>query len=144
MNSVHKHLRDVHFEKHNNPFRSGTADVWYSGRKADLWVEYKFVEIPVRGATDLPIDLSARQLNWLRGRLSEGRNVAVIVGCKEGGVLLQNRAWEALFTAASFQPLVRSRQFLADWIRTQTGPSPCLTHPKLFSSPTSRNQSFAS
>ena len=35
-------LRGVlHREKMNNPYRGGTADWWYSGRRADLWCEYK-------------------------------------------------------------------------------------------------------
>jgi hypothetical protein len=42
--SIHRHLpKEVYREKMANPYRGGTPDVWYSGYKSDLWVEYKFI-----------------------------------------------------------------------------------------------------
>ena len=66
---VHSKLpKSVYRMKNNNAFVSGVFDVWYSGDKADLWVEYK--------AKDN--SLSAQQILWGKGRLAEGRNLAVI------------------------------------------------------------------
>lgn len=122
ISSVHRHLPpvgDLHREKMNNPYRSGTADWWYSGLRADLWVEYKFLpKIPVRAAI-LP-DLSELQKLWLRGRYNEGRNVAVIVGCPQGGVIFQDMSWESPMSPEKFQQLLISRQALARWLVFQT------------------------
>lgn len=86
--SVHRHLPPkglLHREKMNNPYHSGTADVWYSGPVKDLWIEYKFVQLPARAATRVAVDCSELQFEWLRGRHRDGRSVWVIVGCKAGG-----------------------------------------------------------
>jgi hypothetical protein len=85
--SIHRLLPDeIHREKMNNPYRSGTADVWYSGH-LDLWAEYKYVpSFPVRSA--LIPDLSPLQLDWCTKRRAQGRSVIVIVGCKSGGLVL--------------------------------------------------------
>ncbi len=122
--SVHAHLKDVYSEKMNNPFRSGTADVWYSGRKGDLWVEYKYIPAIPKHAQIVP-DLSARQLLWLRQRLDEGRRVAVIVGCREGGVLMWDGEWEQGISPSDFSARLLARPALADAIRAITGTSPC-------------------
>jgi hypothetical protein len=116
--SVHRRLpRDLHAEKMANPYRGGTADVWYSGKKADLWIEYKFIErIPLRA----PIEpnLSELQKLWLRRRYEEGRNVAVVVGCKEGGIILRNLEWEAMIPPEKFRQQLVTRDAIADWILT--------------------------
>lgn len=106
----------------NNPYRGGTADVWYSGRKADLWSEYKFLpRLPQRGIIDAKrIDLTALQLDWLRGRYEEGRNVCVIVGCPSGGVILRDLEWEVGITPAEFTDRLASRVEIAGWIMHET------------------------
>lgn len=111
---VHKYI-SCYAEKMHNPYRGGTPDVWYSGQARDLWVEYKFIVVPKRDTTVVVPDLSPLQLAWLRDRASEGRNVAVVVGCKEGGVCLNQGQWEALSTRDFKQCLV-SRRALADRI----------------------------
>ena len=122
--SIHKHLplkNVLHREKMNNPYSSGTADVWYSGNGGDLWIEYKFLpRIPQRGVVDPKKLLTALQLHWLNGRYDEGRNVAVVIGCPTGGVLLLDRIWETELTPSQFTSLIRSSIDLADWIREQT------------------------
>jgi len=85
--AVHKKLktfaRPPHFEKMHNPYRGGTADVWYSGDVGDLWVEYKW--IPALPASWIVVpDLTALQLDWLGSRTLEGRDVWVAVGSPEG------------------------------------------------------------
>lgn len=118
---VHKHLPTaLHKEKMNNPFRGGTWDFWFSGKR-DLWVEYKFVVLPKRDTTLVDVTLSSLQVDWGAGRFAEGRNVAVIVGCKEGGVILENREWEHPLTCAGFKQRILSRAEVARWITNLTG-----------------------
>lgn len=113
---VHKHLPvSIYHEKMNNPFRAGTPDVWYSGPGSDLWVEYKYLQrIPKKA--EITADLSPRQLQWLNARYDQGRNVAVIVGSPEGGIVLENGAWEHSFCPVAFRSMLLSRQELAGWI----------------------------
>lgn len=119
--SVHKFLpKELHAEKMNNPYRSGCADVWYSGKKGDLWVEYKFIpKLPVKSDT-LKADLSPLQLKWLRERFSEGRSVFVIVGSPLGGVILSGLAWENPIPVAEYHKKTQTRQALAGWIASLT------------------------
>lgn len=117
--SVHKHLPPhIYYEKMANPYRGGTPDDWYSGRK-DLWIEWKFIEVPKRD--DTMIDptsakakmLSALQLDWLNDRYDEGRNVMVGIGSKTGGILLRDRLWNVPISAKDFRARLLSREELA-------------------------------
>lgn len=116
---------ELHHEKMNNPYSSGTADSWYSGNKGDLWVEYKFFPvIPPRVGVWLTNpnvkkpDLSVLQQRWLRERYQEGRNIAVIVGVGrlEGGVILRNQEWEWEYTPQMFRDRLIPRKAIAQWI----------------------------
>lgn len=122
ISGVHKYLPAVkvlHREKMNNPFRGGTADWWYSGITSDLWVEYKFLpRVPQKGV--VKADLSALQSQWLQGRYKEGRNVAVIVGCPLGGVILRDLEWEKEIPVLEFKTRIISRNELAIWLMQQT------------------------
>ena len=118
--SVHRHLPvDLYRIKNNNTFNAGQPDVWYSGGKTDLWVEYKFIVLPKRGETVIDLvsgrspDISYLQQDWLRRRHAEGRNVGVIVGCKEGGVWFPNLAWENPLKTDIFRGSLQSRIELA-------------------------------
>ena len=121
--AVEKKLpREVHREKMNNPYSAGTADSWYSGSGGDLWVEYKFLpSLPQRGVVNAKrIGLTKLQLDWLRGRHKEGRNVAVIVGTPVGGVVLRDLEWESEVKIPEFIGRVLAKTFLAEWIAQQT------------------------
>lgn len=89
----------IHYEKMNNPYRSGTADSWYSGVGGDLWVEWKYITNIPRSADGPTLCINAQRLLrpmqtvWLNGRLAEGRKVVVIIGCEKGGVILENGEW---------------------------------------------------
>lgn len=96
--------------KNNNPFYGGIPDFWYSGQRADLWVEYKYVDHAPR--TGLKANLSALQTKWLHDRHYEGRNVAVIIGMKGGGVILERLAWEKPLIDCKFS----STAAIAQWI----------------------------
>jgi hypothetical protein len=112
---VHRHLpRTVYAEKMANPYRGGTPDVWYSGPVADLWIEYKYLpKLPKQQVTPA---LSALQTQWLAKRRSEGRNLAVIVGCPDGGVVFRDQEWEHALPTPQFQARLLPRPALAAWI----------------------------
>lgn len=114
--------RKLHREKMNNPYRGGTADSWYSGDASDLWVEYKFLpRVPQRGIIDANrMGLTALQLQWLRGRYEEGRNVAVICGTPAGGVIMRDLEWEAGLTVDLFNGRTVKIDDLSYWIAQQT------------------------
>lgn len=126
IHSVHAHLppkTEFHREKMNNPYSSGTADCWYSGRRRDLWIEFKFIVIPKKADTEIRVLdlLSALQDHWLRGRWNEGRAVWVAVGSKEGGVVFDQGNWHIPITAAAFRERLITRATMAnvifDWCR---------------------------
>ena len=120
---VHKYVPHfIYRMKNNNPYIGGIPDVWYSGNKADLWVEYKYIERIPQRALILPA-LTELQLKWLQDRHQEGRNVAVIVGCPEGGAWYDNLAWETSLTNNEFRTQLRSRKELAKHITFLTGDS---------------------
>lgn len=120
--AVHALLPEsMHHEKMNNPYSSGTADVWYSDVGVDCWVEYKFLpKLPVRVPVDPTKELSALQKQWLNDRYDEGRNVAVIIGWKDGrhtkGVLLRDKAWEHPIPVDVFKNQSVTKEELADAI----------------------------
>lgn len=125
--SVHKHLPvQLYRMKNHNEYNGGIADCWYSGKR-DLWIEYKFIALPKRDTTVIDLvggknpPLSHLQQEWLRGRSREGRNVWVIAGCKEGGVIYRGCQWESAVTAADFRPHIQNRKDLAAEIAKFTG-----------------------
>ena len=123
IDSVHRYLpKSVYHMKNHNEYVGGVADVWYDGLREDFWVEYKFVVVPKRDATYIDLTsgkepmLSKLQQQWLRDRHNNGRNVAVIVGCSDGGVWLEDRDWEDPISAAEFRRNIRTRAALAKLI----------------------------
>lgn len=122
--SIHRLIPQVYAEKMNNPFRAGTADVWYSGELGDLWVEYKFIE-RIPDSKEIVPDLSPRQVRWLGNRLDEGRNVAVVLGTPTGGVVYRRRSWLIPQSKAELEARLMTRAQLAQWILDQVGASKC-------------------
>ena len=121
--SVHRHLKETYYEKMANPYRGGTADVWYSGQEGDLWVEYKYLPAIPR-TKEILANLSELQLHWLRNRYLEGRNVAVVVGTPNGGVVLTDRAWEQGLSPDAFRARLISKADIALWILSKVGVCP--------------------
>jgi hypothetical protein len=103
----------VYHEKMHNPYRGGTPDDWFSGSARDLWAEVKFVKVPVRDTTIITPDLSSLQLKWLTDRRAQGRNCWVIVGCKEGGTILDDPDHWSNITTRDFRRLLLSRKDVA-------------------------------
>lgn len=124
--SIHKHLprQGLYHMKNHNVYNAGVADVWYSGPWGDLWVEYKFAEVPKRDSTPVVLGLSELQKRWLRDRYKEGRSVGVMLGCREGGVWFPGLNWETPFTAADLRSWLTPRHKLAELIQYHTGPEP--------------------
>ena len=121
--SVHRHLSDeVYRMKNHNQYNGGIPDVWYSGSKADLWVEYKFITLPKKDDTLIDLTalknpiLSPLQQQWLAERHKEGRNVVVVVGSKLGGVWLSNLDWSVTLSTYSFREHTISRNAIAETI----------------------------
>jgi hypothetical protein len=121
--SVNKHLpADLHHEGMANPYRGGTPDHWYSGRKRDLWVEFKFVELPKLPTTYINLvdgkkpSISMLQQDWIRQRILEGRNVWLIAGCKTGGVIWQDMSFMVPLSQDEFLGRVFTRQSVASQI----------------------------
>jgi len=104
--------RDVYAWKISDRFTAGVPDAYYSGPATDLWVEYKHIPKPPKTTNQCPA-LSSLQQKWLRERMEQGRNVAVIVG-------LGTRTGIILTGERMFQPIDLSQaiscQEIADWI----------------------------
>ena len=118
--SVHKFMKhdNPYHMKNNNDFTGGVPDDWYSGNADDLWVEYKFIVVPKRDSTQIIPDLSKLQLEWCNNRKKEGRNIIIIIGCKEGGVIMTRaRDWRTGMTAEEFRGDLQTRKEIADYIR---------------------------
>lgn len=121
--SVHRLLPETLYRmKTHNAYISGPADVWYSGRKGDLWVEYKYTprlpEIIDLTDTKKKYALTALQQEWINSRYSEGRRVFVILGFKEGGVVFRNGEWNEARACRTMSQY--TRQDLAELISTLT------------------------
>lgn len=119
---VHRHIPTVYAEKTNNPFRSGTADVWYSGILGDLWIEYKFLPRIPKSTSILP-GLTPRQRKWLNSRFDEGRNVAVVLGTPDGGVIYRDKTWSNPMSQEELLKLLLSKEDIARWIYSEVGAS---------------------
>ena len=99
----------IHREKMHNVYRGGTPDMWYSGSRSDLWVEYKYFPV----VQEKNYGLSPLQQQWLQGRYKEGRSVAVIVGLgRKHALILPGLLWSE---PQNVVPLV-SRQAVTDYI----------------------------
>jgi hypothetical protein len=130
--AVHKLLpRIIHREKMHNIYRGGTADVWYSGNLDDLWVEYKWLtKLPKKAPVRLDKLLSPLQLNWLRGRYVEGRNIVVILGSPEGAWVFENLDWEKAIDPTTIREREYTKQNVADYIKKRTHINDVLVNPR--------------
>lgn len=105
--------------KNHNAYNGGIADCWYSGRR-DLWIEYKWVDLPKTPTTVIDItagkkpSLSVLQQEWLRDRVAEGRSCWVIVGHAKGGAVFKfEREWMKAWTQAEYLAGAHSRDEIA-------------------------------
>lgn len=112
--------KPIYVMKNNNPYLGGVPDLWISSTKGDLWVEMKYLpKLPKSVPIRVPELLSSLQMQWLNDRRKEGRNVAVIIGCPSGGVLLRDYEWQNELTSSVYSTLIKSNAELATWIKEQ-------------------------
>lgn len=120
--SVHKYLpKALYHVKMNNGYVAGIPDDWYSGNRGDLWVEYKFLpKTPLRADVSPTKLLTTLQVLWLNARYEEGRSVAVVIGCPDGGVIMRDQEWMWDYTPQMFRDRLVPRQAIAQWITHTT------------------------
>lgn len=124
VSSVNKHVpKHVYHEGISQTFRGGTPDRYYEGNKDVMWVEYKFTqdikrELVLTDPKKKPA-LSPLQQRWLKRAHGNGRKVAVIVGCPQGGVILPGDAWLDPISKTDFESRLVSRNEVAQWIEEQ-------------------------
>lgn len=124
--AIHRLLpASVYHMKNHNVYTGGVADVWYSGRLGDLWIEYKFTVLPKRPGTivslvnDTKPMLSMLQQEWLRDRRKEGRDVAVVLGTPEGGIWFRGDEWDKPHRADALRALLLSKNEIAKTIQAR-------------------------
>lgn len=127
ISSVHRYLpAGLYRMKNHNAYTAGVADVWYDGAQ-DLWVEYKFIQLPKRPETLIDLvggkdpSISAMQQKWLKDRHANGRQVGVIVGSSFGGIWMPGDSWDTQFTGGHYRERLLKRNELADLIVRLTG-----------------------
>jgi hypothetical protein len=112
--AVHSKLpKSIYRWKVSDRFSAGVADAYYSSKKADLWIEYKYYKDGLP-KTVTP-NLSKLQIKWLNERHDEGRNVFVIVGSPTTCLIYKDKEWNS--SKANAQAI--SRQELINWISNQ-------------------------
>lgn len=116
--------KDIYSMKNSNQYVAGVPDLWFSGPKGDLWVEMKFIsKLPSKRIIRPYELLTSLQEQWLRSRYEEGRNVAVMIGCKHDnkikGLVLTHLAWERDISPQDFYALIVSKSELANFIQEQ-------------------------
>lgn len=112
--SIHNHIdHGMYSMKNHNAYVGGVPDCWYSGNKADLWIEYKYKPVDRVNAWVTP-DLSALQQRWITCRVLEGRSVWVILGMKKGGVIFTSvHEMVVGISAEDFMNRVQTRKEIA-------------------------------
>ncbi len=112
--AVNKKLsKNIYCWKVSDRYTGGVPDVYYSSKRGDMWIEYKYLhKLPKR----VKPNLSSLQIKWLKERHSEGRNVFVVVGSPTLCLLYEQRNWEK---AEVFQTLTRDQ--LIAWIDSRLG-----------------------
>ncbi len=121
---VHRRLSpDIYHLKNHNVYAGGLADCWYSGKAGDLWVEYKWLHLPLHNGSALRLGLTALQDDWLSQRHAEGRRVAVIAGSAEGCLIADHPSiWQTIRTAGQARERLRPLADVIQYIQEATLP----------------------
>jgi hypothetical protein len=93
---VHRALpRSVFHQGMGLTATNGTPDVYYEGKRGQLWVEYKwFDEMPFKLNLVASRKLSKLQARWLNRCFDNNRNCAVIIGSPDTYVILDEPVWD--------------------------------------------------
>lgn len=129
MDAVHKQLpADAIYKMKITPaFSSGEFDTFYEGHARDLFVEYKFLELPKRYDTMIHFDkmLSPKQVQWGNrrySRTSASDRVAphLAVGCRDNdryyGIFIQYTPDMAPINTKTFKDNLLSAKEIANRI----------------------------
>ena len=103
--AVHKKLpTNLYKWKIHDSYTNGVPDAMYAGKKAILFVEYKYVpKLPAKNSSPVKINLSGLQLQWLNNFVDLGHNVAVIVGTEDkNALILKEKQWGKTILKAEF------------------------------------------
>lgn len=115
--AVHRRLpADILRWKINDSYAGGVPDAFYAGAARCLFVEYKFVKIPIRNSTNLKINLSEQQKLWLDKMQNIDQSVAVVIGSEAGALILINSAWNKSINKATYLELSSDTANVAAWI----------------------------
>lgn len=123
--SVNRYLpKRVYTEGMANPYRGGTPDSYYESVSNQIWIEYKWVsripkELNLTHSKSKPC-LSQLQQRWLRRAHENGVPIAVIVGHRNGGIILPGLTWDTTLTKEDFEKLSKTRKEIAEWITHHT------------------------
>lgn len=124
---IHRHMDAMdeppYREKNHNVFHSGTPDVFYSGTKNDLWVEYKYVTTLKLVGGWIRTSLSPRQSLWLRDRWAEGRNCRLIIGSFVGSIIIDGPEFKPEVLVEDLRNSALTEKQVAEWITEFCGPS---------------------
>lgn len=121
-NGVHKYLPsmdEVHHEAVGGAYSKGIPDQYYDGCYYDLWIEWKYANHIPRVLNLLNTTqpkLSEHQQRWLERAYRNGRNVCVIVGFPEGGIILSEMTWMQPLPGEVIKEMLFSRKELAQYI----------------------------
>ena len=123
--SIHKLLPvtkgDLLIWKIADRYTGGIPDVYYSGTRAPLWVEYKYIpKLPKRDGTRMPVSVSPIQQLHLTAEQARGVNVALIIGCEDYNVIVTDDFMDFEIFTEQFKILSRSKREVAEWITKQT------------------------
>jgi len=116
--SVHRHLpSDVFVWKIHDTFAGGVPDAFYAGPASILFVEYKYVKkLPSKDTTAIRTSLSVQQALWLDRLATYNQRAAVIIGCEESAIVLEQKEWNNYLLKSDYQKRAVSRKEVADWI----------------------------
>ena len=115
--AVHRRLpADILRWKIHDSYAGGVPDAFYAGVARCLFVEYKFVKIPVRDSTNLRIGLSEQQKLWLNKMQDLDQFVAVVIGSQASAIILLDGAWNQSITKADYMHHASSVANVACWI----------------------------
>jgi len=116
--SVHRSLpASVYSWKIHDTYTGGVPDSFYAGPTGILFVEYKYLpKLPKRDTTELKTTLSALQKQWLNRMCDFNHNAAVVLGCEDTAIILQNKLWMQPLCKQKYMQMAVPRKQIAHWI----------------------------